>query len=285
MLVEHYLLVTSVCAASGSTEHVIGAGTGFQAMSRCRCAWQLLCCRPLDGHHVVTGQAEPDDEDEAEDSDGEDFLLKGPRSDLELRCDQRSSPYPSATSAFTPLVASRRVTCLATELHRGSITVHSIAAQYMLGSRLLTANTWERTCRTYNSDDVKPPERRLKRLEHLTTRRPELLSSVMLRQNPHNVHEWHKRVHLFPENPTRQILVYTEAVKTVDSDKARILGLTCLQEAAMLRATSCVVSAIHVLQQAAAASNHRMVGYTAIELYDMGCMGLPGLLIWWGSLT
>ena len=43
----------------------------------------------------------------------------------------------------------------------------------------------------------------------------------MLRQNPHNVHEWHKRVHLFPENPTRQILVYTEAVKTVDSEKAR----------------------------------------------------------------
>ncbi len=52
-------------------------------------------------------------------------------------------------------------------------------------------------------------------------RRPELLSSVMLRQNPHNVHEWHKRVHLFPDKPTRQILVYTEAVKTVDSDKAR----------------------------------------------------------------
>ena len=67
----------------------------------------------------------------------------------------------------------------------------------------------------------------MKRLEHLTTRRPELLSSVMLRQNPHIVHEWHKRVHLFPENPTRQILVYTEAVKTVDSDKARTLASTC----------------------------------------------------------
>ena len=63
--------------------------------------------------------------------------------------------------------------------------------------------------------------RRLKRLEHLMERRPELLSSVMLRQNPHNVHEWHKRVHLFPDKPTRQILVYTEAVKTVDADKAR----------------------------------------------------------------
>ena len=40
-------------------------------------------------------------------------------------------------------------------------------------------------------------------------RRPELLSSVMLRQNPHNVHEWHKRAKLFNANPTKQILCYT----------------------------------------------------------------------------
>lgn len=42
-------------------------------------------------------------------------------------------------------------------------------------------------------------------------RRPELLSSVMLRQNPHNVHEWHKRAKLFAANPTKQILCYTGA--------------------------------------------------------------------------
>jgi hypothetical protein len=36
-------------------------------------------------------------------------------------------------------------------------------------------------------------------------RRPELLSSVMLRQNPHSVHEWHKRAKLFEGNPTRQV--------------------------------------------------------------------------------
>lgn len=54
-------------------------------------------------------------------------------------------------------------------------------------------------------------------------RRPELLSSVMLRQNPHAVHEWHKRVKLFEGNPTRQILTYTEAVKTVDAEKVRTL--------------------------------------------------------------
>ena len=50
-------------------------------------------------------------------------------------------------------------------------------------------------------------------------RRPILLSSVMLRQNPHNVHEWHKRVKLFNGQPHKQILTYTEAVTTVDVDK------------------------------------------------------------------
>ena len=50
-------------------------------------------------------------------------------------------------------------------------------------------------------------------------RRPELLSSVMLRQNPHNVHEWHKRVKLFAGNANKQILTFTEAVTTVDIHK------------------------------------------------------------------
>lgn len=61
------------------------------------------------------------------------------------------------------------------------------------------------------------------------TRRPVLLSSVMLRQNPHNVHEWHKRVKLFKGNPTKQILTYTEAVKTVSCDKAigKLYSLWC----------------------------------------------------------
>ena len=50
-------------------------------------------------------------------------------------------------------------------------------------------------------------------------RRPILLSSVMLRQNPHNVHEWHKRVKLFNGQPHKQILTYTEAVTTVNVEK------------------------------------------------------------------
>ena len=98
-----------------------------------------------------------------------------------------------------------------------------------------------------------PLQRRLKRLEHLTTRRPELLSSVMLRQNPHNVHEWHKRVHLFPENPTRQILVYTEAVKTVDSDKACSLLMPGRHQEAKSRPVLCLHGHVDLLQHLVAA--------------------------------
>ncbi|XP_010244955.1 PREDICTED: pre-mRNA-splicing factor SYF1 [Nelumbo nucifera] len=61
---------------------------------------------------------------------------------------------------------------------------------------------------------------RLARLEHLMDRRPELANSVLLRQNPHNVEQWHRRVKLFEGNPTKQILTYTEAVRTVDPMKA-----------------------------------------------------------------
>lgn len=68
-----------------------------------------------------------------------------------------------------------------------------------------------------NQDDL---DLRLARLEYLIERRPELLSSVMLRQNPHNVHEWHKRAKIFSSDPHKQILCYTEAVKTVDPEKA-----------------------------------------------------------------
>jgi hypothetical protein len=42
---------------------------------------------------------------------------------------------------------------------------------------------------------------RLARFEHLMGRRLLLLNSVLLRQNPHNVHEWHKRVVLLEDSP------------------------------------------------------------------------------------
>lgn len=49
-------------------------------------------------------------------------------------------------------------------------------------------------------------ELRLARFEQLIARRPLLLNSVLLRQNPHNVHEWHKRVKLYEGNP-RQVSI------------------------------------------------------------------------------
>ena len=61
---------------------------------------------------------------------------------------------------------------------------------------------------------------RLARLERLMERRPELLSSVLLRQNPHNVHEWLKRASLFESTPAKVIHTYATAVKTVEPSKA-----------------------------------------------------------------
>ena len=69
-----------------------------------------------------------------------------------------------------------------------------------------------------DGDDI---ELRLQRLEHLMNRRPVMLSSVLLRQNPHNVNEWINRVAIFAErDPTKAIVAYTEACKTVDPKKA-----------------------------------------------------------------
>lgn len=69
-------------------------------------------------------------------------------------------------------------------------------------------------------NDDKDVDLRLARLEHLMDRRPELANSVLLRQNPHNVEQWHRRVKLFEGNPTKQILTFTEAVRTIDPMKA-----------------------------------------------------------------
>ncbi|XP_077986681.1 pre-mRNA-splicing factor SYF1-like [Glandiceps talaboti] len=69
-------------------------------------------------------------------------------------------------------------------------------------------------------DDDIDLELRLERFEDLMDRRPLLLNSVLLRQNPHNVHEWHKRVKLFEGKPKDIINTYTEAVQTVDAQLA-----------------------------------------------------------------
>ena len=58
------------------------------------------------------------------------------------------------------------------------------------------------------------------RFEDLMERRPLLLNSVLLRQNPHNVSEWLKRVELLEGKPHEIINTLTEAVQTVDPKQA-----------------------------------------------------------------
>ncbi|GMY37237.1 pre-mRNA-splicing factor SYF1 [Fagus crenata] len=74
----------------------------------------------------------------------------------------------------------------------------------------------------YHGDDDKDVDVdvRLARLDSLIKRRPELANSVLLRQNPHNVELWHQRVKLFEGDPNKQILTYTEAMRTIDPIKA-----------------------------------------------------------------
>ncbi|OQR77145.1 pre-mRNA-splicing factor SYF1-like [Tropilaelaps mercedesae] len=57
---------------------------------------------------------------------------------------------------------------------------------------------------------------KMARYEYLMDRRPLLLNSVMLRQNPHNVGEWLKRVKLLKNDLKEIIRTFTQAVRTVD---------------------------------------------------------------------
>uniref|UniRef100_K3WEH0 Suppressor of forked domain-containing protein n=1 Tax=Globisporangium ultimum (strain ATCC 200006 / CBS 805.95 / DAOM BR144) TaxID=431595 RepID=K3WEH0_GLOUD len=63
-------------------------------------------------------------------------------------------------------------------------------------------------------------DRFLKIYEDVADRRPILLNSVLLRQNPHNVREWEKRVELQKTDLQKVIRTYAEAVKTVDPAKS-----------------------------------------------------------------
>ncbi|KAL3672121.1 hypothetical protein V7S43_002784 [Phytophthora oleae] len=63
-------------------------------------------------------------------------------------------------------------------------------------------------------------DRLLKVYEDVAERRPLLLNSVLLRQNPHNVREWEKRVELVKNDLQKVIRTYAEAVKTVNPVKS-----------------------------------------------------------------
>ncbi|XP_017767919.1 PREDICTED: pre-mRNA-splicing factor SYF1 [Nicrophorus vespilloides] len=80
----------------------------------------------------------------------------------------------------------------------------------------------EEICKIKNptEEDEVDLELRLARFENLMERRLLLLNSVLLRQNPHNVQEWHNRVKLYEGNPHEIINTYTEAVQTVKAKLA-----------------------------------------------------------------
>ncbi|DAZ95273.1 TPA: hypothetical protein N0F65_007763 [Lagenidium giganteum] len=63
-------------------------------------------------------------------------------------------------------------------------------------------------------------DRLLKIYEDVADRRPVLLNSVLLRQNPNNVREWEKRIELYKDNAAQVIRTYAEAVKTVHPMRA-----------------------------------------------------------------
>merc|ERR1719347_2284604 len=63
-------------------------------------------------------------------------------------------------------------------------------------------------------------ELRMGRFESLMDRRPLLLNSVLLRQNPHNVPEWQKREDLLEGKPRDVVNTFTEAVQTIDPKQA-----------------------------------------------------------------
>lgn len=74
-----------------------------------------------------------------------------------------------------------------------------------------------------SEDQLLEIEMRQESLEELISNNGLLLNRVALRQNPHNVREWQKRVQLcdsLPDSDTTKEEVFVEAVKTVDPKQA-----------------------------------------------------------------
>jgi len=61
---------------------------------------------------------------------------------------------------------------------------------------------------------------RMMRFEQLMDRRPFLINDVLLRQNPHNVLEWEKRIALWEGNKIEVVQAYTDAIASVQPKKA-----------------------------------------------------------------
>lgn len=55
----------------------------------------------------------------------------------------------------------------------------------------------------------------------MVEQRPLLLNDVILRQNPHNVHEWMKRIRLQKKAPKKILSTYMEAIETIKPSLAK----------------------------------------------------------------
>ena len=150
-----------------------------------------------------------------------------------------------AYSQFEESTLSAKINLSAATAH---FSTDCTSPQKMDGKALLLAQA---------EDDL---DLRLARLEYLMSRRQELLSSVVLRQNPHSVHEWHKRVSLFEGDLKRQILTFTEAIKTVNPSQAIGKPLSLLVEFAKIYELHCdYENALLVFEKATG------VPYTKVE--------------------
>ena len=67
----------------------------------------------------------------------------------------------------------------------------------------------------------------MSRFEHLMERRPLLLNSVLLRQNPHNVHEWINRIQLYEGEQEMQTETFEEAVRKCNRRGDNDDGFSC----------------------------------------------------------
>lgn len=83
--------------------------------------------------------------------------------------------------------------------------------------------TMENDKKSGNNDEIADFDLRIARYENLIERQPFLVNNVLLRQNPHNVHEWQKRVNLYQQKNNNLMVVetYSEALKTINPLKAK----------------------------------------------------------------
>lgn len=127
-----------------------------------------------------------------------------------------------------------------------------------------------------NLKEEEEVEIRLARLEYLMERRPMLLSSVLLRQNPHNVHEWLKRIKLMEQSEPEQVVyTYTEAVKTIDPYLAiGKLPTLWIQFAGYYEKVGQDVASARVIYQKAIQSNYKHIADLATVFVEWSEMEL-----------